>query len=97
MLHLIYMVTHIYITFILLFISFFILLLHLWAGRLALILLVGNSSVSYMDSSDSLATKNLFQLQDLLPATDISNSYRMKLPAKGAALPTTGAALPDKG
>jgi hypothetical protein len=35
MLHPIYMVTHIYITFMLLFISFFILLPHLWAGRLA--------------------------------------------------------------
>jgi hypothetical protein len=38
----IYMVTHIYITFMLLFIPFFILLLHLWASRLALILLVRN-------------------------------------------------------
>jgi hypothetical protein len=43
-LHLIYVVTHIYITFTLLFISLFILLLHLWAGWLAPSLLVGNKN-----------------------------------------------------
>ncbi len=43
-LHLIYVVTHIYITFTLLFISLFILLLYLWAGWLAPILLVRNKN-----------------------------------------------------
>ncbi len=46
-LHHIYTVTHIYITFILLFISFFILLLLLWAGRLAQTLLVCHSTIVY--------------------------------------------------
>ncbi len=59
MLHLIYSTTviHIYITFISLFLPFFILLPHFWAGWLATVLLVGNNNPNLIILSTSRAVQ----------------------------------------
>jgi hypothetical protein len=79
-LHHIYKVTHIYITSILLFISFFILLPSFWAGQLVKTLLVCHKTSGLKRKNDfkKYLSRSFFFLQEMLLGSRRRRTYELR-------------------